>query len=231
MQPPASVTVKETAPRPLGGNPQAVDVPPLDETDPLVRTLVHMLSSSPAVAAWLTTDGLIRNFTVVVDNIAAGTPPAMHLKVLTPRSSFRVLGRSGELRVDPQSHQRYTGIADAVGSIDPAGAARLYATLKPRIEEAYRDLGYPDRPFDRTLQRAIVMLIETPDVDGPVSVEPKGIVYAFTDHRLESLTGPQKELLRMGPQNVRVIRAKLRDIALALGIPAEDLQPPRRVVR
>jgi hypothetical protein len=230
-QPAKPVAVAETPVRPLGENPQQIDVPALDDTDPLVRVLVHALSSSPLVAAWLTTSGLIRNFTVVVDNIAAGTPPVTHLKALRPRSSFRVLGRNGDLYVDPQSYQRYTEVAEAVASIDPAGAARLYGTLKPRIEEAYRDLGYPDRPFDRTLQRAIVMLIETPDVDGPVRVEPKGIGYAFADERLEALSGPQKELLRMGPQNVRVIKAKLRDIALALGIPAGDLQRPRQVTR
>jgi hypothetical protein len=107
----------------------------------------------------------------------------------------------------------------------------LYATLRPRIEEAYRDLGYPDQPFDRTLQRAIVMLLDTPDVNGPVRVEPKGIGYAFADHLLEALSGPQKELLRTGPRNVRVIQAKLRDIAVALGIPAGDLQLPRNTIR
>jgi hypothetical protein len=37
--------------------------------------------------------------------------------------------------------------------------------------------------------------------------------------------------LRMGPQNARVIQAKLREIGLALGIPAEELQLPRKVVR
>jgi hypothetical protein len=225
------VAVTETPARPLGGNPQQIDVPALDESDPLVRVLVHALSSSPLVAAWLTTNGLIRNFTVVVDNIASGAPPVTHLKVLRPRSSFRVLGPNGELQVDPQSYERYTGVADAVASIDSAGAARLYATLKPRIEEAYVDLGYPDRPFDRTLQRAIVTLLETPEVNGPIRVQTKGIGYAFADHRLEDLSGPQKELLRMGPKNVRVIQAKLRDIALALGMPAADLPLPRNVVR
>ena len=30
----------------------------------------------------------------------------------------------------------------------------------------------------------------------------------------------------MGPRNVRVIKAKLRDIALALGIPPAHLPPP-----
>ena len=51
-----------------------IDLPPLDESDDVVRGLVKELSSNPAVAAWLATDNLIRNFTVVVSNIAPGEP-------------------------------------------------------------------------------------------------------------------------------------------------------------
>jgi len=88
-----------------------------------------------------------------------------------------------------------------VASIDPAGGARLYATLKPRIEEAHRDLGYLDTPFDRMLERAIVLLLKAPVQEGPVRVEPRGIVYGFADADLEELTAAQKQLLRMGPRN------------------------------
>ena len=57
-------------------------------------------------------------------------------------------------------------------SVDPAGAARLYTVLKPRIDEAYAELG-SDVPFDRTLERAIVMLLRAPVLDG-VQLDPKG---------------------------------------------------------
>ena len=71
------------------------------------------------------------------------------------------------------------------------------------------------RSFDRTLERAIVALLDTPAVDASARLKPKGIGYAYTDERLESLTAAQKQLLRMGPRNVRIIKARLRDIALA----------------
>src|SRR5687767_11961943 len=38
--------------------PEEIHVPPLDQTDPVVRRLVGMLSAHPRVAAWLATDGL-----------------------------------------------------------------------------------------------------------------------------------------------------------------------------
>jgi hypothetical protein len=218
---PASAAATSVSP-PLGGKGESIVLPPLDASDTLVRTLVQGLTESPAVMAWLPTNGLIRNFTVVVSNIAEGPTPARHLKVLRPAAPFRIVTRNGDTFVDPRSYDRYAPIADAVASVNAAGAAKLYATLKPRIEEAQRDLGSPDS-FDRTLERAIVVLLRTPAIDGSEKLKPKGIGYAYADDRLESLTPAQKQLLRMGPRHVRIVKAKLREIALALGVPASHL--------
>ena len=210
---------------PLGGKGDPITLPPLDASDTLVRTLVQALTESPAVMAWLPTNGLIRNFTVVVANVADGPTPAKHVKVLRPAAPFRIVSRGGSTLVDPRSNDRYATIADAIASVNPAGAAKLYATLKPRIEDAQRDLGSADS-FDRTLERAIVALLSTPVVDGSEPLKPKGIGYGYVDPRLESLTPAQKQLMRMGPRNVRVIKAKLREIAVALGIPPAHLPAP-----
>ena len=210
---------------PLGGKGDSMTLPPLDASDTLVRTLVQGLTESAAVMAWLPTNGLIRNFTVVVANIAEGSTPAKQLKILKPAAPFRILSRDGNTTIDPRSYDRYATIADAVASVDPAGAARLYATLKPRIEDAQRDLGSAE-PFDRTLERAIVALLSTPAIDGSERLKAKGIGYRYADDRLESLTPAQKQLLRIGPRNVRVVKTRLRDIAVALGIPPSHLPPP-----
>lgn len=213
--------------QPLGGEPAAVDLPALDETDALVRELVKDLSSHPTVASWLATDNLIRNFTVVVANIADSRTPSRHLATLRPSAPFRVIEQGEDFSIDPRSYERYNGLAAAAASIDPQGSATLYATLKPRIEDAYRELGVPDTPFDRTLERAIVVLLSTPIPDERVLVVPHGIGYAFADPDLEALKAPQKQLLRMGPRNARMVQSSLREIALALGIPAERLPASR----
>ena len=213
--------------QPLGGEPAAIDLPPLSETDAVVRELVKGLSSHPTVASWLATDNLIRNFTVVVANIADNRTPSSHLTMLRPSAAFRVTEQGEDLYIDPRSYDRYNGLAAAAASLDPQGSATLYATLKPRIEDAYRELGVPDTPFDRTLERAIVTLLSTPVPDERVAVEPEGIGYTFADPKMEALTPPQKQLLRMGPRNVRLVQSSLREIAIALGIPAERLPAPR----
>ncbi len=238
---PAPATESRVAPKPpgpaadsrtsLGGDPMAIDLPPIDQSDLIVRKLVSSLSSNPSVAAWLATDGLVRNFTVVVANIAEGERPAVHLSKLRPSARFQVLDKQrklivdphGELIIDPRSYERYTPLASAIAAVDPAGSARLYATLKPLIEQAHRDLGYGNTSFDATLERAIVKLLSTPVVNDPVSVVPHGIVYAFEDPKLENLTASQKHFLRFGPRNVQIAQQALRKIALALGIPEARL--------
>jgi Protein of unknown function (DUF3014) len=232
-QPPAPVVTEHAETPlppslPLGGEAAAIDLPPLGETDPLVRELVRQISTNPKVVSWLATNNLIRNFAVVVANVADGPTPAKHLQVLRLSSSFQIIDRGGEFYIDPRNYDRYDSLAAAAMSLDPAGSAKLYTTLKPRIEDAYRELGFPNTPFDRTLERAFVSLLGTPVVDGQVRVQPRGgLGYDFASPNLEGLTGAQKQLLRSGPENVRVIQAALRNIALALGIPSERLPAQR----
>ena len=215
-QPPASAT------RPLGREGSGIDLPPLADTDPLVRQLVRTLSSQPLVLKWLATDNLLRGFTVAVENIANGTTPARSLSVLRPAGSFRVIDNEDDYVIDPRSYERYTPLASAVGSLDADGVAELYSTLKPRIEDAYAELG-TQRSFDVALEQAIVAMLRTPVVDGRVALVPKGGVFALEDPRLERLTAAQKQLLRTGPRHGRLIQDKLREIALALGIRGERL--------
>jgi DUF3014 family protein len=220
---PAPAARAESPARPLGGDAEAIDVPPLGESDSVVRDLVRRITSHPAALSWLATNGLIRNFTVVVANVVEGITPSAHLRTLRPATAFQTVERNGQLFIDSRSYERYDTIAAAVASIDPAGAARVYATLKPRIEEAYAELGARPASFDRALEQAIVALLRVPAIDGPIRVEPKGIGYRFADPALERLSGAQKHLLRTGPGNVRTIQAALRQLALALGIPADRL--------
>jgi DUF3014 family protein len=208
-------------PRPLGGDADAIALPPLNESDPLVRELVKKISSNPRLAAWLATEDLIRDFTIGVANVAQGNSAARQLTVLRPSSNFRVIKRGNDIAIDPRSYARYDTLAAAAASMDPAGSARLYATLKPRIEEAARELG--DSSFDRTLERALVQLLSTPAVNDPILLQSKGLGFGFADPKLENLTAAQKHLLRTGPRNAATIQSALRAIALALGIPETRL--------
>jgi hypothetical protein len=205
---------------------EAIDLPPLDQSDAVVRTLASRLSTHPVAAAWLTTNGLIRNLTVVVTNIADGETPAKHLTPLRPSGTFSTKTSGGATVIDPASYHRYDGIAAAVDGLDARGVARFYATVKPRIDDAYHDLIGPDANFDQTLERAIVMLLRTPVVDQDIRLRTGKVSYPFADPSLEELTAVQRQFLRMGPRNMRIVKAKLRAVSGFLGIPDSALPPP-----
>jgi hypothetical protein len=212
----------------LGPEVEPRDLPPLDLSDPIVRELLGGLSSRPELAAWLATDGLIRNLVASVDNVARGASPSPHLRRLAPDRPFAAQARGGDFVIDARSYRRYDGIADTVAALDADGLARTYSILRPRLQDAYRELGYPDGNFDLPVERAIARLLDTPLLEQDVDVRPSPVLYKFTNERIENLTPAQKQLLRMGPRNARMVQDKLRELAAALGIPPERLSQPTR---
>lgn len=196
----------------------AIELPPLPATDPIVRQLVGQLSAHPKIAAWLASDQLIRNFAVIVVNIGDGRSPAQQLRTVRPTGAFIATESSTSARVDPRSYRRYDEYADAIGAIDAQGAAKLYATLRPRLDDAYRELGYPEGNFDRAMEKAIRELLKTPVPEGDVALVAHSVTWDYADPRLQSLTGAQRQFLRMGPRNMRIVQAKLREIAQLAGL-------------
>jgi hypothetical protein len=217
---PAKPVVAESKP---SVDPSLPTIPPLDESDSVVADLIRKLSSHPLVAGLLTTNGLVRHFAVAISNIADGQAPAGLLHPLKPTGSFRVVERKDGVFIDTRSYARYTPLAEAVDALDPQAVARLYAALKPRLDEAHREAGERNTTFDQTLERAIVSILKTPVPSGPVQLEPHGVVYIYADPKIEAMTPAQRQLIRMGPDNARTIQTKLRAIALAIGIPSDRL--------
>lgn len=225
--PPAPATaMKPSTPTETREQGEQIVLPPLDESDPIVRDLVGRLSTYPAVAAWLTTDGLLLNFVAVTSRIARGETPAGELKTLGPIPRFRPSEKRDTLFVDPASYRRFDHYAEAVAALDARGAARLYSTLEPRIRDAYARQGGRGADFDPVLEQAIIEMLRVPVIEGNVELVPHGVAYGYADQRLQGLSAAQKQLLRMGPQNVRRVQEKLREIADYLAIPASRL-PPR----
>jgi hypothetical protein len=189
----------------------------LEESDDLVRQLAGELSSHPKLAMWLMSEDLIRKFVAAVDNIANGLSPRPQIDFFKPGDDFKVIDEAGEYFLDPESYKRYDLIAEVFTSLDSKGCVTLYKQLKPAIQEAHSDLGYPDTDFDDTLKKAIMLLLKVPVVEKNIRLEKKVVTYTMVDADLESLNSAQKHLLRMGPDNVRIIQRKLREMAGLLG--------------
>jgi len=209
---------------------EEIELPPLSASDALVRDMVGELSSHPRLLSWLANDELVTKLVATVENVAQGTSPRPHLKTAGPRSPFPAIEENGRVVMDPEGYRRYDSVVAAFTGLDPEGTAKTFDRLQPLVEDAYRQLGYPDADFEETLQRAVIELLEVPVVEGEVRLVRQVSSYEFADPRLEGLTDAQKHLLRAGPDNVRRVQAQLRALARELGIPTDQL-PETRVIR
>ena len=193
-----------------------VPLPPLDEMDGFLRPMLAALSSRPELASWLATDDLVRQLAAAIAQASAGSSPARDFKVLAPQTPLTTAGRPTQRTIDPASYRRYNGLVTTVTSIDAAAAAKVYRTIQPRLNEAYRSMGNPDRDVDNAVRNALDILLDTPIVKSPIRVVEHGATWAYADPDLESLLPTQKQLLRMGPAHTEALLVWLRALRNAL---------------
>ena len=210
-----------------------VVLPNLGQSDDVLREKAKALSSHPKLADWLKNRNIIRRITAAVDSIADGQSPRASLKFLAPQKDFSFQKKGEKLYINPQSYRRYDLVANVFQSLNAEALVTVFKEFKPLFQDAYRELGYKDRDFQDTLIRAIKELLRTPVVEGDVLLEQdeekpvSNLAATMADEKLEDLSEAQKHLLRMGPQNTAKIQGKLREIALALGVPETELPKSR----
>jgi hypothetical protein len=202
-----------------------VTLPSLDDSDDFVRGIAAALSSQPELTRWLAQNGLVRRLTAVVDNIANGETPRPHLEFLAPKQRFKAARRPPRQIVpDPAGFAGYDLFADTVASVDAGAAAASYRTLAPLFEAAYVELGHPQGGFPKALDRAIRALVAVPALRADVALVPHAVGFRYQDPALEALSAAQKQFLRIGPRNVRIVQGKLRELQAALA--AEQAPAP-----
>lgn len=201
-----------------GGPPEPLDLPPLDESDGVVRDVVGALSRNPRWASWLATDELARRFVSAVTAVAAGGSPGEHVPFMEPEGDFQVRDAASRPVVDPASYRRYDAVTEVFVSLDTRAAVRLYQQLLPLFADARSELGFPeDDDFGVTLGRAIdnVLAVRVPP-EPPALAREDSTTYLYADPGLEASTAAQKHVLRLGPDNARRVQSKLRELRDAL---------------
>jgi hypothetical protein len=226
--PKAAASPVPAAPHPLAAASAtpAAPLPALDASDAFVRQVAAGLSAHPELARWLARSGLVRTLTAVVVNVADGETPRPHLEFLAPKQRFRASRRPARLVVpDPAGFAGYDLFGDVVASVDAKGAVEAYRTLAPLFEAAYVELGHPEGGFPAAVDKAIRALLAVPVLPDDVELAPHALGFRYADPKLEALTPAQKQFLRIGPRNVRLVQEKLREVAAALAPPARAPAP------
>jgi hypothetical protein len=208
----------DQAPVSTSAAPAPSALPPADETDALVRSLLGRLLQSRALESWLKSGDLVRRFVSAVNAVADGEAPRASLPFLVPTGAFAVTAHGGQKVIDERSYRRFEPFMEAISSLDPKACATAYARLSPLLESAHAEVGRPGTTFAATLARAIARVERVPIPDGPLQVVSPKLLYQYADPALESLPDAEKQLLRLGPENARALQQKLAAVATAIGL-------------
>ena len=175
-------------------------------TDSIMSKLMSNEHPINVSAAFI--DGLGRG--VILKKLLPGDPP---------KQAFSVVEEDEVIHISPSSYQRYDSYTDILTALDSKRLVSSFHALRPIYEQAFQYLGLDPGDFDNTIIRALDQVLATPDIIEPIALQPKSVVYIFADPALENLPPVQKQLLRMGPDNISRIKQQAR--ALREGLLAQ----------
>jgi hypothetical protein len=221
-QAPAAPPAIEHPMEPAAGD--NVALPALGDSDALVGEGLGSLLSRKDLLSFLQVDGFVRRVVATVDNLPRSHAPASRWPVMpTPQRFLKQPGSDGRQTIAPENSQRYQPLVQMIEAVDTAQAVALYRRLYPLFQQAYQELGFPDRYFNDRLVQVLDHLIATPLPPQPLAValvEVKGTVpslrpwvrYEYADPALEAMSAGRKMLMRTGPDNQARLQARLLEI-------------------
>jgi hypothetical protein len=136
---------------------------------------------------------------------------------------FLIDGEGADMVAAPANAARYAAMLAFAESVPLNDAVVLYARLYPLFQQAYEELGYPNRYFNDRLVAVLDHLIKAPEPQGPLRLQLTKVQtdvpdprpwlrYEFADPALEALSSGQKIMVRMGPANEARAKAVLREL-------------------
>lgn len=165
-------------------------------------------------------EALINHFVVTVDNMTAAKLPQKFSFTVPPSGKFLIRENADDSKfLDPANYDRYRAFVEFAEAVDINKFVDFYVRHYPLFQKAYEELGYPDRYFNDKFVEVIDHLLLTPVVQGPVELEQPKYYYTFADPKLEELSAGQKIMVRIGPDNMDRVKARLRELRQALTTP------------
>lgn len=204
--------------------PEPQPLPELAESDTVALAAAEELSPSEDLRDMLVEDDVIQKSVRAVIGLATGNVVHEYRPIEAPDSPFIVekldeppseeVGQ--RYRLSPENYQRYDKYVDVATALDPQNVARVFERFYLLLEEAYEQHGVDRGSFKQVTLDAIDSMLAAPVLEKePILIQPR-VHYQFEDPELESLPGPQKLLVRMGPENTRQLQTVLREIRSAI---------------
>ena len=184
----------------------------LDDSDgPLAAALGHLLGDE-RLRKWFHADAMVRRFVATVDNLPRQTVGTKVRSLQPVQGGFEVARDGDAITIGAGNAARYAPYIQALERVDARQLAGVYLRFYPLFQQAYEELGYPKAYFNDRLVHAIDHLLATPEIAGDLALKQPKVLYEFADPQLEMLSAGQKAMLRLGPDNARRVKAKLREL-------------------
>jgi hypothetical protein len=208
---PAITELKEPAVEPPPPPPAPVEepLPRLEESDDAVRDAVGDIPLGTAGQQYLIPGNIIERSASVVYLMAQGDVPYKLLPVSRPKAAFPISDDGTQVVTDPAGFERYDALTQWLQSLNLESLLSSLEWFIPLFREAWSYYGEDPAAFDMAVVMTLDLVIATPEVDlSEARLIRKEAVWIFEDPAIEGLAPIQKQVLRMGPENAEIVKAK-----------------------
>lgn len=210
--PDAVVTTEETT----SSQPRASAEPRLPSIQTSTPALLSALSERRVNTRPVRSENLVADIVAFVDNLAAGGVARDSAIIKGPEARFVVQEVDNSVYMGAQSYQRYDNIVNWFVGLNTQAVVAVFKQYEPLFNEAYAEISRPGDTFIARFNRAVSVLNATPVQQGLIELNSDKIMYTYANEELESLPAAQRQMLRLGPNNMARVKAKLNEIQQAL---------------
>lgn len=189
----------------------ATPLPALEASDiEALATLSRLLGEDAAL--FLRPEFLVQRLVATIDALPrADITPTIYVARPVP-GDLVVSDAGGRRWLDAANFARYDRHVAVFEAVDPGLLVAAYVHAYPLFQQAYRELGVPEREFNDRLVEVIDHLLAAPELPGPVALVPvpERPRWAFADPMLEGASIGHKLMWRIGPDHARRVKARLQ---------------------
>jgi hypothetical protein len=184
-------------------------LPRLEESDDAVRDAVGDIPLGTAGQQYLVPGNIIERSASLIYLMAQGDVPYRLLPVSRPKAAFPISDDGTQVVTDPAGFERYDALTQWLQSLDLESLLSSLEWFIPLFREAWSYYGEDPAAFDIAVVMTLDSVIATPEVDlSEARLIRKEAVWIFEDPAVEGLAPIQKQVLRMGPENAEIVKAK-----------------------
>ena len=211
---PIMTAIEEPAPEPSEPPPPPPEpvedpLPRLEESDDAVRDAVGDIPLGTAGQQYLIPGNIIERSASLIYLMAQGEVPYKLLPVSRPKAAFPIRDDGTQVVTDPAGFERYDALTQWLQSLDLESLLSSLEWFIPLFREAWSYYGEDPAAFDMAVVITLDLVIATPEIDlSEARLIRKEAVWIFEDPAIEGLAPIQKQVLRMGPENAKILKAK-----------------------